>query len=39
MDRNSTQQFKAGLDKAFSSLGERGGDIGIMMNAAKLKLS
>jgi hypothetical protein len=37
MNRSSTQQFKAGLDKAFSSLGERGGDLGIMMNAAKLK--
>ena len=37
MNRSSTQQFKAGLDKAFSSLGERGGDLGVMMNAAKLK--
>lgn len=37
MNRSSTEQFKSGLDKAFSSLGERGGDIGIMMNAVKLK--
>jgi hypothetical protein len=37
MNRSSTQQFKSALDKAYSSLGDRGGEPAIMMNNAKLK--
>ena len=34
---NSKEKFKAGIDKAFGSLGNQAGDIDIMMNAANIK--
>jgi hypothetical protein len=37
MKRSSTPQFKSALDKAFGSLGTKGGEIGVLMNAATLK--
>ena len=35
--RSSSQQFKDGLDKAYSSLGQTAGDIDVMLGASSLK--